>query len=317
MDDELQRPLVSTTFSRRRLFGGLAATTVMPALLAACGDGDTPDAVESPASPDATDSTGLPASPELSDSDEYTLVTRFPGSVLTPGEVRMPYQLSLGAANIISNGPDTLGAQLADIDGQPIGDKFSASKRQVDPFPYYDFRVQIDEPGIYTLFVDDGPETGASIQIVPAEASPVPSAGMALPPFDTPTFADEQGFEAICSRKPEPCPFHEISLTEALATGKPVAYYVGTPAFCSTGSCGPALEALITAADKYGDQIEFVHAEVYSDNAGTMVTDAVGAVGMFYEPALFVTDATGVIIERLDAIWGPDELDEVLSRAVA
>lgn len=290
---ELQRPLVQTSFTRRRLFGALAATTVAPALLAACGGSESSEPVE------------------------YTLVTRFPGSVLTPGQVRMPYQLSLGAANIISDGPDTLGAQLTDADGQPIGDKFTANKRQVDPFPYYDFRVQIDEPGLYSIIVDNGPESGASIQILPADAVPVPSAGMALPPFDTPTFADDQGFEAICSRTPEPCPFHEISLTEALSTGKPVVYYVGTPAFCSTGSCGPALDALITASEEYGDRVEFVHAEVYSDAAGTVVTDAVGAVGMFYEPALFVTDANGVITERLDAIWGLDETNEVLSRAVA
>lgn len=251
------------------------------------------------------------------ESTQYTLVTRFPGSVLHPGMVRLPYQLSLGAANIVSDGPEQLGAQLTDADGQPIGNKITATKRQVDPFPYYDFRVQIDEPGIYTLLVDNGPETGASIQIVPAAESSVPSAGMALPPFDTPTVADAQGVDPLCTRTPAACPFHDVTLTDALASGLPVAYYVGTPAFCSTGSCGPALDSLIAAADEFGDHIQFVHAEVFADAAGTEVAEAVGAVGMFYEPALFVTDTKGVITERLDAIWGLDEVNEVLARAVA
>ena len=299
MTHELQRPFVHAALTRRQLLGGLATATAIPALLSACGDSD--ESVQ-----------------ETSDASvQYTLVTRFPGNVLTPGEVRLPYQLSLGAANIVSDGPDVLEAQLRDDADVPIGDTISATKRAVDPFPYYDFRVQIDEPGIYSLLVDNGPPGGAFIQILAAEDVPVPSAGMALPGFDTPTFDDEQGFDTICTRTPEPCPFHDVTLTEALAAGRPVAYYVGTPAFCSTGSCGPALDSLITAADEFGDQITFVHAEVYADTAGSIVADAVGAVGMFYEPALFVTDGAGIIRERLDAIWGVDEVTEALRRAVA
>ena len=292
MTHELQPPSGYPGLTRRQLLGGLAGATVAPALLAACGGGDD-------------------------ESVQYTLVTRFPGSVLNPGTVRLPYQLSLGAANIVSDGPDVLTAQLTDVDGNPIGDKISAKKRAVDPFPYYDFRVQIDELGLYTLLVDDGPEGGASIQIVPAEGSSVPSAGMELPPFETPTVDDDQGFDTICTRTPDACPFHSVTLTEALAAGRPVAYYVGTPAFCSTGSCGPALEALIEAASQFGDQISFVHAEVFSDDLAAEISEAVLAVGMFYEPALFITDGNGVIRERLDAIWGLDEVNEALGRAVA
>jgi hypothetical protein len=33
-----------------------------------------------------------------------------------------------------------------------------------------------------------------------------------------------------------------------------------------------------------------------------------------YEPALFVTDADGVVVERLDAVWNRDELVETLDR---
>jgi hypothetical protein len=31
-----------------------------------------------------------------------------------------------------------------------------------------------------------------------------------------------------------------------------------------------------------------------------------------YEPALFITDATGMVVERLDAVWNEAELTDVL-----
>ena len=58
----------------------------------------------------------------------------------------------------------------------------------------------------------------------------------------------------------------------------------------------------------------FVHAEVYTDDTATTTAPAVGAVGLTYEPVLFITDASGTVVERLDAVWNEAELAEVLDR---
>jgi len=104
-----------------------------------------------------------------------------------------------------------------------------------------------------------------------------------------------------------------VSLADALTMGKPVAYYVGTPAFCSTGSCAPALDALVASSELFGDKIIYVHAEVFTDDAGIDIAPAVTAIGMTYEPALFLTDASGVVVERLDAVWDSTELNARLT----
>ena len=116
----------------------------------------------------------------------------------------------------------------------------------------------------------------------------------------------------MCTREPEFCPFHDLTLTEALASGKGVVYLVGTPAFCQTGSCAPALESIIDIHEDFVDRYVFVHAEVYTDNTATTPAPAVDAAGLSYEPALFITDATGIVVERLDAVWNEEELLEVL-----
>ncbi len=296
MTDLHLRPNLICGLNRRRFLAGLAASGA----LAACGGSDDEAGANIDADPGAS-------------GNGFTLVQRFPNNVQIPGEIRMPITLSTGAAQFIQDGPATLTARVLDNDGNQLGDAISAVRRDVAPAPYYDFRTTIDAPGFFALAVAGGPEEGAAFQVMDPQAVAVPTPGEAMPGFVTPTIDDPQGFEVLCTRTPEPCPFHDVTLTDALAAGRPVAYYVGTPAFCSTGSCAPALEALIGAQERFGDTFTFVHAEVFSDADGTAIAPAVTAVGMTYEPALFITDATGMVVERLDAVWDQTELEERLA----
>ena len=297
--------------SRRHLLAGAAATVV----LAACGsDGGGDSQSASTAAPAGSSPGGTTAG---GSDGTYTLVQRFPQNVQTPGPIRLPISLSTGGAQLIQDGPDTLSAQVTDADGKALGEPITASRRDVEPGPYYSFRTTIDTAGIYYLVVDGGPSEGAAFQVMEPGTVTVPGPGEPLPSFDTPTVDDGRGVDPICTRQPEPCPFHDVTLTDALASGKQLAYLVGTPAFCQTGSCAPALESMITASADFGDTFRFLHAEVYTDNTATTPTAAVDAAGLTYEPVLFVTDAQGVVVDRLDAVWDLTELVEVLQAASA
>jgi hypothetical protein len=286
-------------------------------VLAACGGGDSDGTADSGQSDD--DAAGSTPGGSA-DPGGYTIVQRFPQSVQVTGPLRLPISLSTSAAVLVQDGPELLGAQVLDIDGNAVGERIEAAKRDADPAPYYDFRTTIETPGFYALVVDGGPAEGASFDVAEAGTVTIPSVGDALPPFDTPTVADPRGVDPICTREPDVCPFHEITLTEALSLGKPVVYYVGTPAFCSTGSCAPGLESIIEVQPEFGEQFSFVHAEVYADMTATTLAPAVEsleAIGLFYEPVLFITDAAGVVLERIDSVWNTEELTEALNRAVS
>lgn len=296
--------------TRRQLIGGALAT----GFLAACGGDSGSDSASTQGPAATTGATSIDGSSV--EPGTWTLVQRFPQNVQIPGDIRLPFSLSTGAAEFIDDGPEVLGAQVVTLDGEPIGDRITATLRVISPASYYSFRTTIEEPGFYSLVVDGGPEDGASFDVAEPADVVVPKPGEALEPFDTPTVEAPQGLEPICTREPI-CPFHEQTLTAALGSGKSVAYYIGSPAFCSTGTCAPGLESIIGIAEEYADRVEFVHAEVYTDLTATTVAPAVDALGLFYEPVLFVTDTDGVLVERLDAIFDVTELRESLDRALA
>ncbi len=172
------------------------------------------------------------------------------------------------------------------------------------------------ETGIYTLYIEGGTADGGPFQINDPTSVILPAPGQTLPGLDTPTTADPRGVNPICTRLAGPCPFHALTLTEALASGKPVAYVIGTPAHCQIGSCAPGLESLIVAAERLGDTLAVVHAEVYVDDKAVDTTAAIEAFDLSFEPLVFLTDADGVISDRLDVMWDQSELDEALDRLI-
>ena len=248
----------------------------------------------------------------------FQVVQRFP-QVLVPGSVRIPISLAnqaglLGKTSGIDL-PTELRAQLLNSEtGEVVVAEMVAMRHDanIDP-PYWPFRVDIAETGIYSLVIEGGTQDGAGVQIMDPATISIPLIGTPLPGFDTPTISNARGVNPLCTRIPEPCPLHDITLNEALKRGKPIAYLVGTPAHCQTGTCSPALEALLEMRELVGDRITMLHTEIYTDDTATIVAPAVEALNMTFEPALFITDAKGVLVERFDAIFDAVEITEAFT----
>ena len=292
-------------------------------ILTACGDSST-SVQDSP-----TDSLVASSSDQVVGevADQITdlprdiqLVQRFP-QVLVPGEVRLPISLAQQSGIITTDSdfkfPESLSAKIVDLSNDKvIIENISAKLHGVEiSLPYYPFYAEIAAAGNYLLIVSGGPQDGAAFSVLERNQVLVPKTGDSLPSFDTPTFADHRQVEPICTRQPKPCAFHEVTLSDALKLGVPVAYLVGTPSHCSTGTCSPALNGLIEVATRVGNRVAFVHAEVYADKAATVIAPAVKALGLTFEPTLFIVDTTGEIIQRLDAVFDSLEITEALARA--
>ena len=253
-------------------------------------------------------------------SDDIQLVQRFP-QILVPGEVRLPISLAQSSGIIRASGdfkfPELLTAKIVDLSNDTvITENVGASLHGLEiSLPYYPFRTNIQKPGNYSLVVESGQVDGAAFSVLERDQVSVPKVGDALPAFDTPTFDNSRQVASICTRLPKPCPFHEITLTAALQRGMPIAYMIATPSHCSTGTCTPASEQLIKVGKSVGDRAIFIHAEVYADDAATTIAPAVKAFNLNFEPTLFVADATGKVVDRLDAVFDEKEIFDALARA--
>lgn len=291
----------SSPFGRRRFLaglGGAAGLALGGSTLSACGG-------------KSGSASSLP--------EGLAIVQRFPNSVQTPGSVRLPISLADTASLLTDDSgvdlPTELRATLSNMDtGATVAARVVALKHGKNmPVPYWPFVFEVPEVGIYSLSLDGEDATSAGVQILDPGVVHVPAPGEPLPGFDTPTVDDHRGMESICTRAAGTCPFHRITLNQALASGKPVVYLIGTPAFCQTGVCAPALEAVITISERLGDEAAWVHADVYSDSAATVTAPAVEFYNMMYEPALFITDASGVLRVRLDGVFDEDEIASTLA----
>ena len=306
--------------SRRRFISGSASVVgagISLQMLTSCGDSATSGESSS------AESFAAPDSDQLADQiselpSDLQLVQRFP-QVLVPGNLRLPISLALSSGIISASSdfkfPQTLSAKVIDLStDKVIIENTSATLYGAEiSLPYYPFQVTIESPGNYSLIVSGGPPEGAAFSVLERSLVLVPGVGDLLPGFDTPTFGDHRQVEPICTRQPEPCPFHKLSLNEALKLGVPVAYLVGTPAHCSTGTCAPALSGLIDVASRIVGSAVFIHAEIYADEAATVIAPAVQALSLSFEPVLFITDKNGKIVKRLDAVFDASEFSDALA----
>lgn len=227
---------------------------------------------------------------------------------------------SLAMSVFYEGTPDDAGPQGEGLH-RPVGDPLDVPLHDVDiPIPYYPLRFTPAEPGFYSVVVTiDGDEIGGSFEVSPADEVELVEIGQPMVPVETPTTADARGVDPICTQDP-PCAFHEVTVAEAVASGQPVALLISTPAFCQTDICGPVLDLLATAAPEHPD-ITFVHAEVYQapeadpgNPAAQGVTAAVTDFGLNFEPTLYLADASGTVVERLDNIYDAVELGQGLDR---
>ena len=199
-------------------------------------------------------------------------------------------------------------------------------------FRYYPLRATLPSPGIYDLdlAIQDAATAEVAtatlpIQIFESVDARVPLPGEPFPLIDTPTIDRPEGVDRLCTRFEGICDFHTLNAAEAIGSGRPVALLVATPAFCSTAYCGPVLETLIAEAANHPD-VDYIHVEVYANtdevegnfaDPDIQLAPAVIDLGLTFEPALFLIDGDGTLVDRIDNVFDRTELADGLANLTA
>lgn len=169
------------------------------------------------------------------------------------------------------------------------------------------------------------PDRTARVTFSVRDTTTTPAIGASALPSDTLTASDPVALPAISTdQHPDPA-FYTLSVKDAIAAGKPFVLVFATPLFCTSGTCGPALDLVKQVAPDYAGRVNFIHVEPYvlevKDGRTQPEVDVTGhpkpirAVvewGLPTEPYVFVVDAHGKVAAKFEGLAYPDELTAAL-----
>ena len=157
------------------------------------------------------------------------------------------------------------------------------------------------------------------------DTTTTPAIGADAPPSDTLTAIDPAALSTISTdAHPDPA-FYRLSVKDAISAGKPFVLVFATPLFCTSGTCGPALDLVKQVAPGYAGRVNFIHVEPYllevKDGRTQPQVDlsgqpkpirAVVEWKLPTEPYVFVVDARGKVAAKYEGLAYPDELTAAL-----
>jgi hypothetical protein len=153
------------------------------------------------------------------------------------------------------------------------------------------------------------------------EDTPDPGIGEPLPRSVTLTLSDVDDISEIDSSI-EPVPgMHELTVAQALESGKPVLVAIATPAFCQSRFCGPMVEEVVVPLyERFNEVATFVHVEPFDlaeARAGRLAPIPMLAEwGLRTEPWIFVADRDGNVVAKFEGIASLDEVEAALMAAI-
>ena len=198
-------------------------------------------------------------------------------------------------------------SQSAAAEGDPIAAIYAA-------------RVPFGKPGRYPILVltktNDGLLGGTSeVQVL--KKDPIPAVGERPPAAETETTADAGGaLEKIDTRVPPAPSLHAESFNEVLGK-KPVALLFATPQLCESRVCGPVVDIELQMQKRYGDEMEFIHQEVYEGNDPNKgLREPLREFNLQTEPWLFTVGRDGRIAARLEGSFGVRDFEAAVKAAL-
>jgi hypothetical protein len=156
------------------------------------------------------------------------------------------------------------------------------------------------------------PRTAVAVK----ETGSAPMIGAPAPKSKTPTAKEVSDLTTITSDADPDPRFYQLSVDEAVTSGKPSLIMFATPGYCETAVCGPSVEVLGRLKDTFGDKVNAVHVEVYQLPYEGKPVPTMQEWGLQSEPWLFLVDKDGKIVGRYEGGITFQELEPAVARLV-
>ena len=193
---------------------------------------------------------------------------------------------------------------------------------ETDPFAaVYQAQVPFRRRGSHSVLVvtrqgDGYVAAPAQVAVTTKQADPIPDVGERAPKVATDTLESVKGNRDLLDTRTPPSEMHEQSFDQVVGS-KPVALLFATPQLCQSRVCGPVTDVAVQLQAEYGDQMEFIHQEVYVDNdPNAGLREPLQRFRLPTEPWLFVVDSSGRITARLEGSFGLTAFESAIKTAL-
>lgn len=264
------------------------------ATLAACAPAPSASPTAPSASAPPTETPAPALQVILANSQHIVGANRFPIGVIRDGRSVKDAQVHLKFFDLSSGEPVQKGEADAPYFGDNLGEAgVYVAHANFDKAGDWGVEAAVTETG-------HAPESKRiAFTVLPQD--PSPGIGDDAPRTRNPTLKDVNGDRTkISSAADDDSILHQISIADAVTNGKPTVILFATPRFCTTRTCGPSHQVVMSLAQNYKDRVNFVHVEVYKNFETFELADAMGEWHLQTEPWLFFVDANGKIVNKFE-----------------
>lgn len=190
----------------------------------------------------------------------------------------------------------------------------------------YVSHVDFGQAGVWNVEVSGTTKQGEQLEPVRLQfdvlaTDPGIAIGSAVPPSKQTILADVSDIREIDTSQ-DPIPEeHNMTVADAIASGRPSVIAFATPAFCQSQVCGPTKEIFDALYRKYSEQANFIHIEPYDvkrlrdgtcPSLGECAVPATADFRLETEPWVFIADARGRLSAKFEGITSDTELENAL-----
>lgn len=313
----------------------------------ACGSSDADPATTASSAPDANSGTTLGTSGESSGAGRPTLVgtddftQRNEENGLITIQATTDLGVGTGRFAFVLSEPGGLvkfpvvkartffypGGYEGDREG-PIEEQFAVFRE----FPFgtrgvYSADYAFDRPGAWGVEVSlprpDGSILTTEHRFEVKDVTTAPDVGDRPPDARNRTLADVDSIKELTTGSLRDPDLYDLSIPDALVSGRPFTVVFASPAFCTTAVCGPQVDVLSELNDTYGDRMDFIHIDLFinpqeikGDLDLAVHTPLLMEWGLFTDEWTFVMDASGTVAGRFEGFSPFSELEETILRTL-
>jgi hypothetical protein len=236
------------------------------------------------------------------------------------GLPRVPFVLFVGSQEVADAQAVTLTAfDLSS--GTPVPGWTGAATPYADyDIPYWVAYPELPHAGYWglgaTVTLPDGTTMQGQFTIEALADAAAPEVGEVPPASDNRTVASEPDLAQLTSDPhPEPA-LYQMTVAEALESGRPTVVTFATPAFCTSRLCAPVVDSVKSVYAGLRDEANFIHIEIYQSFDPFVYVPEMDEWRLQSEPWTFVLDRDGTVVQRFGGPVSPQELESVLGPLV-